>query len=249
METNSTTKTFLPRAVWRACLLASAAALAGCGNTNHTSLAVTGTIEGTTIGVGSRVGGRISEISVKEGDNVAEGQVLVKLECGEQEAALAAAQAKLAQATATSDRLQNGARPEELDQAKAAADAAEAQYQMAVNGARTEDVKAARALADAAKTQADLARTEFDRAKKLYDGHAASKQIYDQASHGLDAADSQYKAAKEKLDLLVNGTRNEQIQMAKADRDRAKAAYELLKNGARKEDLDAALARWLPADD
>ena len=42
--------------------------------------------------------------------------------------------------------------------------------------------------------------------------------------------------------MLAHGTRNEHIEMAKADRDRAAAAYDLLKNGARKEDLDAARA-------
>ena len=224
-------------------ILATIAVLAaGCMNGDESTLHVTGTIEGTTIGVGSRVGGRVAEVGVEEGDAVTAAQVLLKLECGEQEAALNAAKAKLAQAQATLERLETGARPEELAQAKAAAETADAAYMMALNGARSEEIAAARAMADAAKAQLDTAASDYDRVKKLREGAAVSQQAYDTALHRFEAAQNQHKASREQLDMLVTGTRNEQIAMAKADRDRAAAAYDLLKNGTRKEDLDAARA-------
>ncbi|MBM3290837.1 MAG: HlyD family efflux transporter periplasmic adaptor subunit, partial [Candidatus Hydrogenedentes bacterium] len=233
---------YLRRFARCAVLACAALAVAGCTKGTSGSLAVTGTIEGTTIGIGSRVGGRVADVSAAEGDRVTAGQVLVKLDCGEQEAALEAAHAKLGQAEATLDRLENGARPEELAQAQAAAAAADAQYTMALNGARSQEIKAAHALADSAKAQLDAAQTEFDRAKNLRESQATSQQVYDQALHRLEAAQGQYDAAREQVDLLAKGTREEQVAIAKADRDRAAAAYDLLKNGARKEDLDAARA-------
>ena len=216
--------------------------LAGCSATEPSLMRVTGTIEGTTVGVGSRVGGRIAEVAVKEGDAVTQGQLLLKLECSEQEAAVGLAKAKLAQAKATLEKLENGARPEELSQAQAAAAETEAAYMMALRGARSEEIKAARAMADAARAQRDTAQSDFERAKKLFEGKAVSQPVYAQALHRFEAADSQHSAAREQLDLLANGTRNEQIEMAKAARDRAAAALDLVKNGARKEDLEAARA-------
>lgn len=222
-----------------AVILASAA---WCGGANSGALSVTGTIEGTNIRVGSRVGGRIADVAVKEGDLVTAGQVLLKLECSEQEAALAAAKAKLTQAQANLEKLETGARPEELAQAQAAAAATEAAYQMALNGARSQEIAAARAMANAAKAQLDTADQDFARVKKLREGNAVSEQMYDQALHRLEAAQNQFKASSEQLDMLAKGTRNEQIEMARAERDRAAAAYELLKNGARKEDIATAKA-------
>lgn len=223
-------------------VVALLALFAGCMRNGGEIARVTGTIEGTTIGIGSRVGGRIAEVLAKEGDTVAAGDIIVRLECTEQEAAVAAAKAKLAQAEATLQRLETGARPEELEQARAAAEAAEAAYLMALNGARSEEIEAARAIADSARAQRDTARADFDRIQKLFEGRAVSQQMFDQALHRLEAAEAQFTAAREQLDLLASGTRNEQIQMAKADRDRAAAAFDLLKNGTRKEDIDAARA-------
>jgi multidrug resistance efflux pump len=216
--------------------------LVGCSRSPVDRLQVTGTIEGTTIGVGSRVGGRVAEVAVKEGDTVTAGQVLLKLECGEQEAALAAAKAKLAQQEAALARLETGARPEELAQAQAAAAATDAAYLMALNGARSEEIESARAMANAAKAQLDTASSDFTRIKALREGQAVSQQAFDQALHKLEAAQNQHKASTEQLDMLAKGTRNEQIEMAKADRDRAAAAYEELRNGARTEDIAAARA-------
>ena len=164
----------------------------GCHNGEDSTLRVTGTIEGTTIGVGSRVGGRIAEVGIKEGDAVTTTQVLVKLECGEQQAALNAANAKVAQAQATLERLENGARPEELAQAKAAAETAEAAYMMALSGARSQEIAAARATADAAKAQLDTAASAYDRIKKLREGAAVSQQAYDTALHRFEAAQNQH---------------------------------------------------------
>ncbi|MCX5757291.1 MAG: HlyD family efflux transporter periplasmic adaptor subunit [Candidatus Hydrogenedentes bacterium] len=215
---------------------------AGCDGKDNAPIDVTGQIEAVTVAVGSRVGGRVSEVLVEEGARVKQGDVLVKLETNEAEAAIAAAQARLAQAGATLTKLETGARPEEIRQAEAAAARAEAQYQMAQKGSRKQEVRAASSAVDAARAQRDEAKDEFERVNKLREGSAVSQQLYDQAEHALQAAEAQWHTATERLNMAVEGARSEEIAMAKAAYDQAAAARDLVKNGARKEDIDAARA-------
>ncbi len=214
----------------------------GCANKGSDFLDVTGQIEAVTVAVGSRVGGRVSEVLIQEGDLVKQGDVLVRLESTEAEAIVAAASARLAQAQATLAKLETGARPEEIRQAEAAAARAEEQYRMAEKGFRVQEVKGAAAMTDAARAQRDEARTEFGRVEKLRESNAVSQQVYDQAKHALDAAEAQFTAAQEKHGIAVEGARAEEIKMAKAASEQAAAALDLVKNGARREDIDAAKA-------
>jgi multidrug resistance efflux pump len=205
-------------------------------------LRVTGQIEAVTIAAGSRVGGRVSEVLVAEGDRVKQGEVLVRLESAEAEAMVAAAEGRLAQAQALLAKLEAGARPEEIRQAEAAAARAEEQWRLAKKGFRTQEVRGAASGADAARAQRDEARAEFRRVEKLFHTNVASQQRYDQAQHALEAAEAQYQAAREKQDLVAEGARTEEIAMAKAAFEQAAAALDLLRNGARQEDIDAAKA-------
>jgi len=231
----------------RLCVL-SLLIIVGCRNGDDDLLNVTGQIEAVTVAVGSRVGGRVSEVLVQEGDSVKQGDVLLRLESAEAEALVASAEARLAQAQATLAKIETGARPEEIRQAEAAAVRAEEQYRMAQKGFRTQEVKGAAAMTDAARAQRDEARTEFARIEKLRQNSAVSQQAYDQAKHGLDAAEAQYKAAQEKQGIAVEGARAEEINMAKAGFQQAAAALDLLKNGARREDIDVARALRDAAD-
>ena len=222
--------------------------LASCNASRNEPLSVTGQIEAVTVAVGSRVGGRVSEVLAQEGDAVKQGDVLLRLEATEAEAVVAAAEARLAQAEATLAKMETGARPEEIRQAEAAAIRAEEQYRMAERGFRKQEVKGAAALSDAARAQRDEARTEFKRIEKLRDSNAISQQAYDQAKHALEAAEAQYSAATEKQGIAVEGARSEEINMAKAAFEQAAASRDLVKNGARKEDIDAAKALRDAAD-
>lgn len=224
------------------------ALVAGCAPYDADTVSVTGQIEAVDVGLGSRIGGRVSETLVEEGDAVKKGDVLVRLETNEASAGLAAAEAKLAQADALLAKLEAGARPEEIRQAEAAATRAEEQYRMAQRGLRSQEVQAAAAAADAARAQRDLARAEYLRIEKLSQTNVVSKERYDQAKHAFEAAESQYEAAREKQDMAAEGARTEEIAMAKAGFEQAAAALDLLRNGARQEDLAAARAAKAAAE-
>ncbi|MDX9975370.1 MAG: HlyD family efflux transporter periplasmic adaptor subunit [FCB group bacterium] len=223
-------------------LLLAASGLPGCTREAPDSLEVTGQIEGVGVDAGSRIGGRVSEVLVGEGDPVKQGDVLVRLEASEAEAALLAARARQAQAEATLDKLRNGATPEQLRQAEAAVAQARELYRKAQAGARTQEVEAGASLASAAKARLDEARATYNRVQKLYGQNAVSAQQRDQARAAFDAAQAQYNAASEQASLVKEGTREEDIAQAKAALERAQASLDEVKVGARKEDIAAAEA-------
>ncbi len=215
---------------------------AGCFNGGDRALHVAGLLEGIDVEAGSLVGGRIAMVHVKEGDRVAQGDLLVELDPKDVAPLVAASEARLRQAEATLAKLEAGARIEQIRQAEAAAEQAGQQYAMALKGARSQEIDATRASAEAARAQRDDAQQAFERAQRLFETGAASEMAYDQAKNTLSAARAQYTAALEKLDLVAEGTRDEEVQMAKAAFDQAQAMLEELKNGARPEDIAAARA-------
>ena len=83
-------------------------------------LTASGTLEARNINVGSKVGGRIVEVASHEGDHVNAGQLLVRFDDAELEAALLQARGTLAQARANYEKMQRGSRPEEIAEARAA---------------------------------------------------------------------------------------------------------------------------------
>src|SRR5687768_16878655 len=84
-----------------------------------TSLVASGTIEARNIDVGSKVGGRVTKLLAAEGDHVHKDQLLVAFDDAELYAALLQARGRYAQARANLAKMNNGSRPEEIDQVKA----------------------------------------------------------------------------------------------------------------------------------
>src|SRR5438445_82004 len=99
-----------------------------------------GTVEARTISVGSRAGGRVKNVIVREGDHVKAGQPLLELEAADFYAQRLQAQGQLDQAQATLDKLVKGARPEELEQARARAMMSTAALEQSKTGARREQI-------------------------------------------------------------------------------------------------------------
>ena len=215
--------------------------LCGCPSESDT-VAISGTIEARAATAGSRVGGRVMEVPVEEGDAITKGDVLVQLDDAEARALLAAAKAQIAAQEAFLSKLEAGATTEQLQQGEAAVAVTEAQLDMALKGARNEEIQAARAAVDAAAAQRTVTRKEFERIENLLAKEVASQRQFDQAKAALDAAEAQYRGAREQRDLVLSGARDEEIAMARAARDQAQAALAELKVGARREDIAAAYA-------
>ena len=231
-----TDKLFLPIA------LLAVLCLSACGKTDTSEVMVTGQIEGNGVNAGSRVGGRVVEVPVKEGARVKKGDVLIKLDDAEAQALVKAADADIVKAESFLANLETGATAEQLRQAEAATKAAEERWRMVENGARVEEIGAAQAAVDAARSQLNNARAEFDRASRLYENNGVSKSQYDLARTAMEMAEAQHRTAREKLDLVSKGARAEELAMARADFDRAQASLDEIRRGPRGKDIATARA-------
>jgi multidrug resistance efflux pump len=213
----------------------------------ESELLYSGTVETREIRVGSKVGGRVLEVLVEEGQEVAEGQTLVRFDVGELEAQKKQAQARLAQQRARLERLERGARPEEKAAARAATRTARANLDAVRNGPRPEEIEQARASVAAAAAEVDLAETSFARARRLLETGDISRQDYDASRSRLDQAQARRDAEQKRLDLLLSGTRPEEIRAAEERYRQALEGEKLVEAGPRSEEKADARAQVLEA--
>ena len=219
-----------------AAVLAATALYAGWFH-RDTGLQGSGTVEARNIRVGSKIGGRIDKVLVREGDTVQAGQVLITFDDRELRAALQ-------QSRAGAEKSQRGYRPEEIAEARAAAAQAKAEYELKKNGYRLEDIATAQAELDRAKADEIRTHLDFDRYDALAKKDLVSKQQLDTAEANWKVAVAQQQSARHKLDELQRGYRSEEIASAEAHYHQAQANLEKLERGNRREDVDLAKAAY-----
>jgi HlyD family secretion protein len=206
-----------------------------------------GTVETREIQIGSKIGGRVTEVGVEEGQLVKAGAVLVRFEADELKAQRMQTQAAVEQAQADLDKMLRGNRPEEIEEAGATARADKAALDEARNGPRREEIDQAKA--DYAATAADATNAEgfYQRMKKLVESDTISKQQFDDARDKKDAAAQRAESARQHLTMLEEGTRVEDVNAAEARYKQAEAAAELMRKGFRREDIETARGRLAEA--
>ncbi len=202
-----------------------------------------GTVETREIQIGSKVGGRVTEVSVEEGQVVKAGTMVVRFECDELKAQRAQSGAALDQALADLGRMVRGNRPEEIVEAEATARAMQAAYESAKNGPRRQEIDQAQADFAAATADAANAETFYKRMEKLAATDTISRQQFDDARDKRDAVAQKAESARQRLALLQAGTRPEVVHAAEARYKQAEAAAVLARKGFRREDIDAARGR------
>ena len=162
-------------------------------------LVASGNVEAEEIDVAAEMGGRIVEMMADEGDEVAAGEVIVRID---QKVLLAQRDQAIAA----------------VDQAQAALDAAHAQLDLALAGARSEEMAAARGSVDEAQAGLDAATGQLAAANA--DLEAAQAQL-SAAKVAKTNAEAMVEAARAELDgakaqLSAAQTRVEQIEASLA---------------------------------
>ena len=203
----------------------------------ETGLQGSGTVEARNIRVGSKVGGRIDKVLVREGDSVEPGQVLVTFDDKE-------LHATLEQMRAAAQKAQRGFRPEEIEEARATAAQARAEYEQRRNGYRQEDIDSAKADLDRATADEIRAHLDAQRYDALAQKDLVSKQQRDTAEANWKMALAQKQNAQHKLEELQKGYRPEEIAAAEARYHQTQATLEKFERGNRKEDVEAAKAAF-----
>lgn len=201
------------------------------------SLQGSGTVETRVIRVGSKVGGRIDKVLVREGDTVQAGQVLVSFDDTELQAALG-------QSLAGFQKARRGSRPEDIAEARAATAEAKAEYDQRKNGYRREDIAAAQSDLDRATADEIRTHNDFDRYDALAKKDLVSRQQRDAAEASWKVAAAQQRNAQQKLAQLQSGYRPEEVASAEARYRQMLANQQKLERGSRVEDIDLAKSAY-----
>jgi HlyD family secretion protein len=157
-----------------------------------------GNVEVRDVTLSFRVGGRVATVTKREGDRVAIGEVIARLDDAPYKLAVA--------------------------QSRALVEVARAQLRAVAAGARREDI--AEASAQLSQRKAVLAQADdvLARTKALYERGAATEASYTEAKSATDQADAGVKSAAALLWKLQTGARREDIDVAQAQVAQAEAA-------------------------
>jgi HlyD family secretion protein len=183
----------------------AAVLLAACGDEQRAGvLRVSGHVEATEIQVAPEVSGRILERPTSEGDRVASGDVIARLDARDTELQLRRLQAERAAADANRRLLAAGPRPEEVRQADAQAEAAAAEIATI-------------------EAELDAARMDLERFEALLAAHAGSVKQRDDARARVEtlearrrAASERLRAARENAERIRSGARRQELEAAAA---------------------------------
>jgi len=143
-----------------------------------------GTVEARTIEVGSRVGGRVEQVHVREGDMVAAGQAIVTLEKGDLPAQRLIAEGQLTQAESALEKVASRTLPT----------------------ARRAEIAEAQARLQAQEATLEKAKLDEARFRKLFTGGAGTRVDADNATLTARNADAQASALRAQLAALLHGT-------------------------------------------
>ena len=202
-----------------------------------------GRIEVTEVNVSSKVTGRVIKRYVDEGADVKAGQLIAVLEGEELEAQLRQALATLHSAEARLLQARISLRIEptlvrtQIRQAEENLRAAEERLRLLQAGSRPQEIEEGRANLRQNLARLEIARLTRNRFRDLLADGAVAKQDLDRAESDFQAADAAVRATRERLAVLEEGSRVEDIRAAAAERDRAAAALEAARANAATLDL------------
>ncbi len=179
-------------------ILVSTLALTACSNDDHDGrIHASGHVEATEVHLAAKVGGRLLEAPLEEGDPVRAGDLVARLETVDAEHRLA--------------------------QARAQADAADAQLRLLLAGTRAEDLRRAEDQLAQAQAELDAANRDLARLQGLADRGTATEKARDDAETRQEVAERAVAAARSQLDKLISGPRSQEIEAARAQRSAAEA--------------------------
>lgn len=201
----------------------------------------------------SQVAGRLEAIHVNVGAQVTKGQALAQLETEELKIQVRQAEAELRSAQATLDQVGATAEAEAkvkyagsfanlkklemaLIQAEIDAKLKAVQTETAIRRSeahlRATQAKLKLAKSGARVQQIESARAQLEDAKRTYERKIALQKEEFASEEQVDTAKLQYDLAKAQLELLLEGSRPEDIEIAESDVDAAQAVLALYRANA-----------------
>lgn len=190
---------------WRAMvLLMTCSWLAACSRSDEGQ--ILGTLERDRLELIAESNEPIVAVEAREGVEVQAGTVLLRQELGAMQA--------------------------RLDQAAAARNVAERRLAELTKGPRSQEIAEARAAAEAAQSSLDTDAREYERVRDLVERKLLSQSLLDQARARRDSSAGTLKQSTARLNLLLEGTRIEELEQAEASLKQAQAALVELQTSA-----------------
>ncbi len=218
-------------------LLVAAAALAllalvwlwSASDNDGGKLILSGNIELTQVSAGFKIAGKLVEITFEEGQAVEAGTLLARLDDtqlslqrDQAQAGLQAARSRLQELQAQLS-FQRESTEAQIEQRKAELAQAQAGLDAALAGSRAQEVDQARAAVARSQSFYEKTRSDWERAQKLTVEKDISRAQYDDFRAAFEAAAAGLEEARERLALVEEGPRKEEIEAARAQVARAQA--------------------------
>jgi len=206
----------------------------------NSPLLFNGVLQAEEVKNGSRLGGRVAAVLVKEGMEVQAGAPLLRFENKEILAKLMEAEASLAEVKAKKELLLTAISPNDIQQAQAKVQQSNERIALLVNGGRPEELAEAQAKVREVEAKVRVCKNQLEQAKQVLASGIISQQKVDEIQNNLDSAQSALLAAKARVSLVQKGARMEEIGIAKAERSGATAQLSKLKEKVNPAELKIA---------
>jgi len=181
-----------------------------------------GTIEATQSHLAFQTGGRVSSVTVKEGQAVVNGQLLAELDPAELRSRLEQAKANLEKSVKTREQAEallkvtEKTLPAEEARAEAAVRALASQLDELKAGSRMQEVARAKQAMQSAASVMEDAKRNAERYESLFRKGTVSEKERDAVRLRYDTALREYERSRETYDLAQEGSRAETIRTAEA---------------------------------
>lgn len=187
-------------------LIFASMSLAGCdfgGSDNAGEILISGTVEAREVDLSFQVGGRIAQLDANEGRWVEQGDLIAELDPKDLQLA--------------------------MQQSTATANAAQANLDALKAGTRSQELRVAEADLQKAQSQLNYSMAEVKRVSFLVPKKLASAEQLEQVQLQYEVALASVEQAKQKLSLLKEGPREEDIRRAEQEFIARTEANELIK--------------------
>jgi len=165
--------------------------LASCNRGGDPNLiTASGYVEATDVRLSTKVAGRVESVAVAEGDTIAKGAVVAKIETVDLELA--------------------------LRQARAEREVADAELRLRVKGARDEDIREMEAQLRSAESDLAGAQRDYERFEALLERGSGTTKSRDDAKTRRDTLKARVDAINQSLARLHSGFRSEEKDASRA---------------------------------
>ena len=196
-------------------------------------LSISGNIELTQVDISFKVPGKLMERRFDEGQSVKKGDLVARIDKEqlvrqrERDAAGVDSAESDLQQMKTSIALQRETLASDIALKKAEINEAQAHLDEMLAGSRPQEIRQAHDATADARTQNDQAKLDWDRAQVLYKNDDISTSQFDQYRTRFNSTSALLRQAENRLSMVEEGPRKEDIAAARASVARADAALRM----------------------